>query len=72
MRRSNLRKKSLYCPLCGSRGEDMVFAFYCMNPECPNFRDTSSVEEATEYDDDDEYFDGLFPYCSHGHWPYGD
>lgn len=31
-------KKLTRCPICGSKGEDAVFAFYCTNKECQNFR----------------------------------
>ena len=26
------------CPLCNSCGEDLVFAFYCSNQNCKNYR----------------------------------
>jgi hypothetical protein len=26
------------CPVCGSEGDDLVFAFYCANPDCANYR----------------------------------
>ena len=25
------------CKLCGSKGEDLVFSFYCTNPQCRNY-----------------------------------
>lgn len=25
------------CPLCGERGDDLVFAFYCSNIKCKNY-----------------------------------
>ena len=30
--------KNIACPLCGSSGEDLVFAFYCSNFGCRNFK----------------------------------
>jgi hypothetical protein len=27
-----------FCPLCGSSGDDLVFAFYCNSEICPNHR----------------------------------
>ena len=46
-----MNKKSLQCPICGSKGEDMIFAFYCANTECQNFRD-AKYEDSEDYEDD--------------------
>jgi len=29
------------CPVCGSKGEDLVFKFYCSNVGCQNFHKLS-------------------------------
>jgi len=26
------------CPLCGNRGEDLIFAFYCSSKQCINYK----------------------------------
>jgi len=34
------------CPICGSKGEDLIFNFYCSNPSCQNFQDKNkSISE---------------------------
>lgn len=27
------------CPLCGNKGDNLVFAFYCSNEGCKNYRE---------------------------------
>ena len=59
------------CPICGSQGEDMIFAFYCFNIECQNFKkevsdeDNEIISSVKDVDDHD-------PYSSYGYWPYRD
>jgi len=31
--------KTCSCPLCGTQGEDIIFAFYCQNQDCKNFKE---------------------------------
>ena len=62
-----MRTKSLRCPVCGFDGEDLVFAFYCLNPECQNFKD----EKNNEMGDNLDLFDE-FPYHGHNYCPYED
>jgi len=31
-------KKIEKCPICGSQGEDLIFAFYCSNENCQNYK----------------------------------
>lgn len=62
------------CPICGSSGKDMVFAFYCSNKECQNFNTTQDEEvevnkTSNNIDDSDDYLD---VYSVYGFWPYGD
>lgn len=35
------------CPLCGSAGDDLLFAFYCGNPECSNYAPQASIPLGT-------------------------
>lgn len=47
-------KKLTRCPICGNKGEDAVFAFYCTNNECQNFRkDIKPIVSKDEDEDDD-------------------
>ena len=65
-------KKHLCCPVCGSAGEDMLFAFYCSNENCQNFRIAGGKklnEEAKAKNNKDENNDA---YSVYGFWPYGD
>lgn len=59
------------CPICGSSGKDMVFAFYCSNKECQNFKQDEGVSQtcSDNIDDSDDYLD---VYSVYGFWPYGD
>jgi len=34
------------CPICGSKGDDLVFNFYCLNPTCQNFQAKYAKENA--------------------------
>ena len=56
-----MRKKSLYCPICGSQGEDMIFAFYCINTKCQNFRENINKEADRDEVDEREYDNNYWP-----------
>jgi hypothetical protein len=48
-------KKLTRCPVCGSRGEDVIFAFYCINDECQNYRKDITPILDYEKKDDKEF-----------------
>ena len=65
-------KKHIKCIICGSKGEDMVFAFYCINEKCQNFNLESKQEEKDEkfvktlFEEEDEldkYYNNFWPYA---------
>jgi len=42
--------KTVPCPLCGTQGEDLVFAFYCYNEQCKNYKKFSYITDNKEDD----------------------
>ena len=36
------------CPVCGSNGEDLIFKFYCSNPNCQNYDKSLKQESMTD------------------------
>lgn len=62
-------KKLTHCPICGSRGEDVVFDFYCSNNECQNYRKdiTLRLDYGDKEDANDKEFNSimrLWPWSS--------
>lgn len=45
-------KKLIRCPICGCKGEDLVFIFICSSPNCQNYR--KDIEPIISDDDSEK------------------
>lgn len=58
--------KLTHCPICGYRGEDLLFKFYCSNSECINYKKEDRKEEKTEEikEEKKSSWKGMWPFYS--------
>lgn len=56
-------KKLIRCPICGERGLDVVFKFYCSNSTCQNYKEGAMRDTYYSIKDEDDDDSSLY------NWP---